>query len=115
MNMSEEAELEIQARAIKRSKEFNSTTRGRYNIWRIEYQNPNSDSTLKLMEDQIIMAKVYASIAHSAKKMDLYDSLFERIRESQHAIEDASTDADLQQEYSMPTLPLFYVSSNSCY
>ncbi|XP_020595841.1 probable galacturonosyltransferase 3 isoform X1 [Phalaenopsis equestris] len=97
INMSEETELEIQATAIKHSKEFNSPTRRKYTIWRIEYQNPNSDSILKLMKDQIIMAKVYASIAHSMKKLDLYDSLVKHIRESQHSIEDASTDTDLQQ------------------
>lgn len=96
--MSEETELEIRERAIKRSKEFNPNTRGRYSIWRVEYENPNSDSTLKLMKDQIVMAKTYASIGHSLKKRDLYDSLFKHIRESQEAIGDASTDADLKQD-----------------
>lgn len=97
INMSEETELEIRATAIKRSKEFNSSAKGRYSIWRIEYQNPNTDSTLKLMKDQIVMAKTYASIARSMRKIDLYDSLFKHIRESQNAIGDAITDADLQQ------------------
>ncbi|PKA46202.1 putative galacturonosyltransferase 3 [Apostasia shenzhenica] len=97
INMSKEAELELRAAAIKRSKELNVTSKGRYSIWRREYQNPNSDSTLKLMKDQVIMAKIYANIARSVKRTDLYDSLLKHIRESQHAIGDAITDADLQQ------------------
>ncbi|KAK8940435.1 putative galacturonosyltransferase 3 [Platanthera zijinensis] len=97
INMSKETEFEIRASAIKRSKEFNSTAKARYSIWRIEYQNPNSDSTLKLMKDQIVMAKAYASIARSMRKIDLFDSLLKHIKESQNAIGDATMDTDLQQ------------------
>lgn len=93
--MSKEAELEMRQAAIERSKQFVNTVRERYSIWRSEFSNPNSDSTLKLMKDQVIMAKVYASMARSKKEFNLYDSLMKCIKESQLAIGDANSDNEL--------------------
>lgn len=97
--MSKETELQMQKAAIERTKEFNNARRSWYSIWRREYINPLSDSTLKLMQDQIIMAKVYASIAHSTGEIDLYDSLTRHIKECRHAIGDATSDSELQERY----------------
>ncbi|KAG0452993.1 hypothetical protein HPP92_025657 [Vanilla planifolia] len=97
INMNDGANLETHEAAIKHSKEFNIITKGTFSIWRKEYRNPNSNFILKLIKDQIIMAKVYASIAHSLNRMDIYDSMYKHIRESRLAIEDASSDTDLQQ------------------
>ncbi|KAF8406709.1 hypothetical protein HHK36_008801 [Tetracentron sinense] len=91
-----ETENQMQAAAIERSKELNTTIKGKYSIWRREYINPNSDSTLKLMLDQIIMAKAYGSIARSKNKLGLYDSLMKHVKESQHAIGEAGSDAELR-------------------
>ncbi|KAK9285791.1 hypothetical protein L1049_024992 [Liquidambar formosana] len=96
LRLDKEAENQIEAAAIERSKELNTTARGKYSIWRREYDNPNSDSTLKLMRDQIIMAKAYGSIARSKNKLDLYDSLMKHIKESQRSIGEAMSDADLR-------------------
>lgn len=97
--MSRENEIEIQNAAINRTKNFVNKIQDRYSIWRVEYQNPMSDSVLKLMKDQIIMAKVYATIFYSKKELDLYQLLIMRIKESQDAIGDASSDNELHQRY----------------
>ncbi|KAG5526902.1 hypothetical protein RHGRI_032980 [Rhododendron griersonianum] len=96
IRQDKEIDNQLQAAAIERTRELDTTVKGRYSIWRIEYQNPNSDSTLKLMRDQIIMAKAYASIAKANNETGLYDSLMQSSRESQHAIGDARSDAELQ-------------------
>lgn len=87
------------AAAIERSKNFDTTIKGKYSIWRRDYENLNSDSTLKLIRDQIIMAKAYANIAKSNNESDLYDSLMAQSRRSQRAIGEASSDAELQPRY----------------
>ncbi|GFY89749.1 galacturonosyltransferase 3 [Actinidia rufa] len=94
----EDKELDnrMQAIAIERAKELDTTVKGKYSIWRREYENPNSDATLKLMRDQIIMAKAYASIAKAKNENGLYDSLMKHCRENQHAIGEARSDAELQ-------------------
>ncbi|PSS21816.1 Galacturonosyltransferase [Actinidia chinensis var. chinensis] len=91
-----ELDNQIQAVAIERAKELDTTVKGKYSIWRREYENPNSDATLKLMRDQIIMAKAYASIAKAKNETSLYDSLVKHCRQSQHAIGEAHSDAELQ-------------------
>jgi len=96
IRQDKENDNQLQAAAIERSKELDTTVKGRYSIWRIEYQNPNSDSTLKLMRDQMIMAKAYASIAKAYNESGLYDSLMQSSRGSQLAIGDAHSDAELQ-------------------
>lgn len=86
---------QMEAAAIQRTEEFGTSAKGRYSIWRIEYANPNSDSIVKLMHDQIIMAKAYATIAKAKNETGLYDSLIKSYRESRIAIEEASSDAEL--------------------
>ncbi|XP_062176723.1 probable galacturonosyltransferase 3 isoform X2 [Alnus glutinosa] len=83
------------AAAIERSEGLDTTVKGKYSIWRRDYDSPNSDSTLKLMRDQLLMAKAYANIAKSKNKTSLYNTLLKHSRESQRAIEEASSDAEL--------------------
>ncbi|CAL9781307.1 unnamed protein product [Musa acuminata subsp. burmannicoides] len=97
IHMSKETELQMQNAAIERAKEFNNMRRAWYSIWRKEYINPNSDTTLKLMRDQKIMAKVYASVAYSTGERDLYNSLTRHIKEIQRGIGDANSDSELQE------------------
>ncbi|XP_077246850.1 putative galacturonosyltransferase 3 isoform X2 [Tasmannia lanceolata] len=97
MRQDKETENQMQAASIQRSKQLNTTTRGKYGIWKKEYENPNSDSTLKLMRDQVIMAKVYASITETKNHMDLYNSLNKCIKENQHAIGEANSDPELHK------------------
>ncbi|XP_068646738.1 polygalacturonate 4-alpha-galacturonosyltransferase-like isoform X1 [Aristolochia californica] len=81
--------------AILRSKAVDSAVLGKYNIWRRESENENTDSTVRLMRDQMIMARVYSSIAKTKNKVDLYQQLLARLKESQRALGEATSDADL--------------------
>lgn len=96
IQQGKERDSEMNAAAAERARELDTTVMGRYSIWRKEYENPNSDSTLKLMRDQIIMAKAYAKIAKAKNYDSLYDSLLEHSRKSQYAIGEANSDAELQ-------------------
>ncbi|KAK4491491.1 hypothetical protein RD792_002241 [Penstemon davidsonii] len=95
IKQGKEVENQMQEAAIERARELDTTIKGKYSIWRKEYENPNSDSTVKLMRDQIIMAKAYATLARAKNETMLYDSLMEHSRESQLAIGEATTDAEL--------------------
>ncbi|KAK7409737.1 hypothetical protein VNO78_00006 [Psophocarpus tetragonolobus] len=90
-----ETDNHIVSAAIERTEGFDTTVKGKYSIWRREYENPNSDSTLKLMRDQIIMAKAYTNIAKSKNKTVLYESLVKHSRDSQQAIGEANSDTEL--------------------
>ncbi|XP_078448422.1 putative galacturonosyltransferase 3 [Wolffia australiana] len=82
--------------AVAHSKDLDKRLGGRYSVWRREYENQKPDATLKLMKDQIIMAKAYASIAHSKNDPDLYKSLLKHIKASRNSIGEANSDADLK-------------------
>jgi alpha-1,4-galacturonosyltransferase len=101
LQMDEEAELQMRTAATNSSRNFDNKAKGSYNIWRQEFHHINTDSTLRLMMDQIIMAKIYATIALSQKESDLYASLMKCIKESQAAIGDAHMDTELDSRYSI--------------
>lgn len=89
------ADSQTEATAFIWSKSLDTSIKGKYSIWRRDFDSPNSDSTLKLMRDQIIMAKAYANIAKSNNVTTLYNSLMKQSRESQLAIGEAMSDAEL--------------------
>ena len=86
---------QMEAEALARSKHMDNRLDGRYSVWRRENENQRPDNTLKLMKDQIIMAKVYASIALSKSEPYLYKSLLKHIKDSRDAIREANCDAEL--------------------
>ncbi|XP_042506023.1 polygalacturonate 4-alpha-galacturonosyltransferase-like isoform X2 [Macadamia integrifolia] len=90
-----EAIIKLENSAIEHSKAVDSSVLGKYCLLRRENENENLDSTIRLMRDQMIMARVYATIARMKNKLDLYLELSERLKESQCALGDANTDADL--------------------
>ena len=94
-----EVAVRVENTAIERSKSVESAILGKYNIWRKEIENENVDSTVRLMRDQIIMARVYLSIAKMKNKVELYEELIYRLKESQHALGDAVSDADLHRRF----------------
>ena len=61
----EETDNQMAAAAIEQSKSLDTTVERKYSIWRWDFDHPHSDSFLKLMQDQMIMAKACASIAKS--------------------------------------------------
>ncbi|KAK9677439.1 hypothetical protein RND81_11G143100 [Saponaria officinalis] len=96
MKQDEEMDAQMEKAAIERAEGFDTTYTGKYSIWRRDYENPNSDSTLKLMRDQIIMAKAYATMAKAKNENALYESLIKTIKDSLEVIGEANSDADLQ-------------------
>lgn len=93
--MDNEVIVKLENAAIERSRSVESAVLGKYNIWRKEIENENADSTVRLMRDQIIMARVYVSIAKMKNKLELCQELQSQLKESQRALGDAISDADL--------------------
>lgn len=88
--------LKLENAAIERSKSVDSAVLGKYSIWRRENDNDNSDSNIRLMRDQVIMARVYSGLAKLKKnKTDLFQELQARIKDSQRVLGESTTDADL--------------------
>ncbi|KAD4982717.1 hypothetical protein R6Q59_002347 [Mikania micrantha] len=87
--------IKLENAAIERSKSVDSAVLGKYSIWRKETDNENIDTTVRLMRDQMIMARVYVSIALMKNKTNLANELQTRIKESQRALGDSTTDNDL--------------------
>lgn len=97
VQQDDDAIVKLENAAIERSKSVDTAVLGKYSIWRKENENDNFDSTVRLMRDQIIMARVYLSIAKMKSKLDLLQELQTRLKESQRALGEASSDADLHQ------------------
>ncbi|KAK7292551.1 hypothetical protein RJT34_15402 [Clitoria ternatea] len=96
VKLDNEAIAKLENTAIERSKSVESAVLGKYSIWRKEIENENADSTVRLMRDQNIMARVYLSIAKMKNKLELYQELQSWLKESQRALGDTISDADLQ-------------------
>ena len=91
----DEVTVKLENAAIERSKSVDSAVLGKYSIWRKENDNENTDSTVRLIRDQLIMARVYTSLARMKNKTDLANELQNRLKESQRSLGDASVDSDL--------------------
>ncbi|XP_023513809.1 polygalacturonate 4-alpha-galacturonosyltransferase-like isoform X2 [Cucurbita pepo subsp. pepo] len=89
--------IKLENAAIERSKSVDTSVLGKYSIWRKENENENSDSTVRLMRDQMIMARAYLGIAKMKNKLDLHHELQICLKEIQRALGEASTDADLHR------------------
>lgn len=76
-----------------------SNVLNKYSIWRRD-NDENSDSLVRLMRDQLIMARVYASLAQSHNRAHILHELRIRIRESQRTLGEATIDADLPRSAS---------------
>ncbi|KAL8099903.1 hypothetical protein AgCh_032237 [Apium graveolens] len=95
VKQDDEVTLNLENDAIERSKSVDSAVLGKYNLWRKENENDNSDFTFRLIHDEIIMARVYISIVTMKNHNDLAGELQNRLKESQHSLRDASSDSDL--------------------
>ncbi|KAG8377830.1 hypothetical protein BUALT_Bualt08G0074400 [Buddleja alternifolia] len=96
VKQDDEVTVKLENAAIERSKSVDSAVLGKYSIWRRENENENSDSTVRLIRDQLIMARVYTSLARMKNKLDLANELQNRLKESQRSLGDATADSDLQ-------------------
>ncbi|MQM03377.1 hypothetical protein Taro_036150 [Colocasia esculenta] len=95
VQQDDEATIRLENAAIERSKAVDSAVLGKYSIWRRDNENENSDTNVRLMRDQMIMARVYSVIAKLKNKLDLFQELMVRLKDSQRALGDANSDADL--------------------
>ncbi|KAI5074056.1 hypothetical protein GOP47_0012069 [Adiantum capillus-veneris] len=83
----------------QRKKEIDDNVLNKYSIWRPEF-DVDSDALVRLMRDQLIMARVYASLAHSRNMIDLQRELNIRIKESHRVLGEANLDVDLPRSAS---------------
>lgn len=95
VKQDDEVTIKLESAAIERSKSVDSAVLGKYSLWRKEIDNENSDSTVRLIRDQIIMAKVYVSLAKMKNKLHLANELQTRIKESHRSLGEATSDTDL--------------------
>lgn len=95
VKQDEDVTVKLENAAIERSKSVDSAVLGKYSIWRKENDNENTDSTVRLIRDQMIMARVYVSLARMKNKLDLANELQNRLKESQRSLGEASSDSDL--------------------
>ncbi|KAJ6311144.1 hypothetical protein OIU76_015799 [Salix suchowensis] len=89
------ADNQTQAAAFIWHSSLDTSIKGKHSIWGRYFDSPNSDSTLKLMRDQIIMAEAYANIAKSNNVTTLYNALVKQLRENRNAIGEAMSNAKL--------------------
>lgn len=99
IQQEKETDEQMQEAAIEKSMSFENSVIGKYSIWRRDYESPNADAILKLMRDQIIMAKAYANIAKSKNVTNLYVFLMQQCGENQRVIGKATSDAELPPRY----------------
>ncbi|KAH7297537.1 hypothetical protein KP509_25G000900 [Ceratopteris richardii] len=84
----------------ERSKNIGSgSVLSKYSIWRRDHDE-NSDSLVRLMRDQLIMARVYVNMAQSHNQVHILHQLRARIRDSQRSLGEATTDAELPRSAS---------------
>ncbi|XP_072955579.1 polygalacturonate 4-alpha-galacturonosyltransferase-like isoform X2 [Typha angustifolia] len=87
--------VQLENAVIQHSKPMESAVLGKYSLWRKRCENAKSDSTLRFLREQIIMARVFLTLANSRNKRELYQDLLVRLRESQHIIGEATADSEL--------------------
>lgn len=99
VQQDDEALVKLENTGIERSKAVDSAVLGKYSIWRRENENEKADSRVRLMRDQMIMARIYSVLAKSRDKLDLYQELLARLNESQRSLGEATADAELPKRW----------------
>lgn len=85
----------LEEEAIQKSQVVVNNITGKYSVWRRDPDYDNPDALSRLMRDQLIMARVYAYIAHSQGQSELVSELKLRIKEHIFTLGDATTDTEL--------------------
>ncbi|XP_073019917.1 polygalacturonate 4-alpha-galacturonosyltransferase-like isoform X1 [Primulina eburnea] len=97
VKQDDDVNVKLENAAIEHSNLVDSAVLGKYSIWRKENENENSDSNVRLIRDQMIMARVYTSLARMKNKTNLANELQNRLKESQRSLGDATADSELQR------------------
>ncbi|KAL3686152.1 hypothetical protein R1sor_004174 [Riccia sorocarpa] len=91
----ENEEKKAESEAIERAKTVvDDETDGRFSIWKRE-DPENPDLMVRLMRDQLIMARAYASIAESSNNGRLLRDLRLKIKENVKLLGEANVDSEL--------------------
>ena len=67
------------------------------------------------MRDQMIMARIYSVLAKSRDKLDLYQELLARLKESQRSLGEATADAELPKRWCLLELFLGLIFSDTIF
>ncbi|KAI5062792.1 hypothetical protein GOP47_0021339 [Adiantum capillus-veneris] len=92
------AEANLEEVVLKRRKGIDSSIFKKYNIWR--QGDEDSDALVRLMKDQLIMGRVYMSLASAQGDTDLLQELNGRIREVRRTLGQANLDSELPRSAS---------------
>ncbi|XP_022574855.2 putative galacturonosyltransferase 2 isoform X2 [Brassica napus] len=94
----------LEKAAIQRSRSIDSVAPGNYSIWRNEYhKSKNFEDLLRLMQDQIIMVRVYTSLAKMTNNLALHKELEAKLAKMEEEQEE-SINIDQQQSRVLDTI-----------
>lgn len=96
--MNDDTIQKFEKAAIVRSRSVDTAPLGNYTIWKNEYRKGKTfEDILHLMQDQIIMARVYTTIAKMTNNLALHEELETQLAKLALMEEEESTDIDKQQ------------------
>lgn len=96
---NEEVAAKLEKEAIERKKDIDGNLLNKYSIWRQD-NDDEPDSVVRLMRDQLIMARVYASLARTPEDAELLRELHSQIKENRRVLGEANVDANLPHSVS---------------
>jgi alpha-1,4-galacturonosyltransferase len=86
----------LEAAAISsRAKQVDNGSVGSFSVWRPQGLSTSSDTNVRIMRDQLIMARAYANMAMTHNDARLLRDLKYRIRENTKVLEDVTVDSQL--------------------
>eukprot|EP00250_Pteridium_aquilinum_P015289 c22497_g1_i1 orf=783-2882(+) len=91
-------EANLEEEVVNRRKDIDSSLFKKYSIWRQDSED--SDALVRLMKDQLIMGRVYVSLANGQDDADLLRDLTARIKDIRRALGEANVDSDLPRSAS---------------
>ncbi|KAG0585757.1 hypothetical protein M758_2G035000 [Ceratodon purpureus] len=95
IHQDEEQSKKLEAEAIRRAKEVEGGMVRPHSVWRPEEVSANSDNIVRVMRDQLIMARAYANIASIHNDIRLVQDLKSHIKENVKLLEDVNVDSEL--------------------
>ncbi|CAG7873618.1 unnamed protein product [Brassica rapa] len=102
--MNKDNHQALEKAAIQRSRSIDSVAPGNYSIWRNEYhKSKNFEDLLRLMQDQIIMVRVYTSLAKMTNNLALHKELEAKLAKMEEEQEE-SINIDQQQSRVLDTI-----------
>lgn len=90
-----EADEKLKGKAGRGSASEPAIALNRYSIWRREDEKIGGDQMVRLIQDQLIMARAYMAIAQQHGDSKLAKELKNRIKDSTKSLGEATTDAEL--------------------